>query len=79
MTKHYYAFTGRLPDDGEDTVYVTRAKMTELEAETEFKEYMAETYSGSSVPVGTDPVARVSERVEVMYTLRSETPITLIP
>jgi hypothetical protein len=79
MLKYYFAFTGRLPDDGEDTVYVTQAKMTELEAETAFREYMAETYGGSSVPVGTDPVAWVAERVEVMYTLRSETAITLIP
>lgn len=79
MSKHYYAFTGRLPDDGEDTVYVTTRKLDILSAESEFKEYMAETYGGSSVPVGTDQIAWVSERVEIMYTLQSETPITLIP
>jgi hypothetical protein len=78
MSKYYFAFTGRLPDDGEDTVYVTQAKMTELEAETAFREYMASTYGGSSVPVGTDPVAWVAERVEIMYTLRSDTPILLV-
>lgn len=55
-------------------MYVTTRKLDILSAETEFKEYMAETYGGSSVPV-----AWVSERVEVMYTLRSETPITLVP
>lgn len=79
MTKYYFAFTGRLEGDGEDTVYVTDRKMTELDAETAFREYMASTYGGSSVPVGTDQIAWMSERVEVMYTLRSETPITLIP
>jgi hypothetical protein len=79
MSKYYFAFTGRLPDDCEDTVYVTDRKMTELDAETAFREYMSSTYGGSSVPVGTDQTAWVSERVEIMYTLRSETPITLIP
>lgn len=77
VSKYYFAFTGRLPDNGEGTVYVTQAKMTELEAETAFREYMSSTYGGSSVPVGTDQTTWVSERVEIMYTLRSETAIKL--
>jgi hypothetical protein len=79
MTKYYWVFTGRLEGDGEDTVYVTSVKLTELEAETAFREYMASTYGGSSVPAGADPVAWLYDQVEVMYKLRSETSITLVP
>lgn len=79
--KFYWAITGRIPFDDEDTPFVTQVPCTRGEAETSFRnllitgELKNEAEDALRERLGIDAFTDLVDHVYIISMFRSETPI----